>query len=104
MKNPLSSGEMKELIAAKLSHTLSVEPMEATDDQFYFALALIVRDLLMQKRTEFMKCAEAQSCKKIYYLCMEFLMGRSLKNNLYNLGLQAATESALADYGERFRR
>ena len=79
MKNPLSSGEMKELIAAKLSHTLSVEPMEATDDQFYFALALIVRDLLMQKRTEFMKRAEAQSCKKIYYLCMEFLMGRSLK-------------------------
>lgn len=99
MKNPLSSGEMKELIAAKLSHTLSVDPMEATDDQFYFALALIVRDLLQQKRTEFAKQAEAQNCKKIYYLCMEFLMGRSLKNNLFNLGLQEATESALNDYG-----
>lgn len=104
MKNPLSSGEMKELIAAKLSHTLSVEPMEATDDQFYFALALIVRDLLMQKRTEFMKRADAQNCKKIYYLCMEFLMGRSLKNNLYNLGLQEATESALSDYGVKLRQ
>ena len=34
MKQRLSSGEMKELIASKLSHNLSVEPAEATDEQF----------------------------------------------------------------------
>ena len=87
MKQHLSSGEVKELIASKLSHNLSVEPAEATDEQFYFALALIVRDLLQQERQRFIKKAEEKNKKKIYYLCMEFLMGRSLKNNLFNLGM-----------------
>ena len=99
MKQRLSSGEMKELIASKLSHNLSVEPAEATDEQFYFALALIVRDLLQQERQQFIKKAEEQNKKKIYYLCMEFLMGRSLKNNLFNLGLEQAAEQALGDFG-----
>ena len=99
MKQRLSSGEVKELIASKLSHNLSIKPEEATDEQFYFALALIVRDLMQQERQLFIKKAEEQNKKKIYYLCMEFLMGRSLKNNLFNLGLDLPVEQALSDFG-----
>ena len=99
MKYQLSSGEVKTLIAKKLSHTMSVDPAQATNEQFYHALALITRDLLLQSRNDFARKAEAQDCKKVYYLCMEFLMGRSLKNNLYNLGLTDAVENALRDYG-----
>ena len=99
MKHALSSGELKQLIAAKLSHTMSVTPAQATDEQFYIALAMIVRDLLQQDYTDFTNKSTAQGGKKVYYLCMEFLLGRSLKNNLYNLGLQGAAENALSDYG-----
>ena len=39
------------------------------------------------------------STKRVYYLCMEFLMGRSLKNNLYNLGIEEDFRKALSEMG-----
>ena len=74
-------------------------PNEATDEHYYKAVTLIVRDLLNQGRKDFMEQAEKRHKKQIYYLCMEFLMGRSLKNNLYNLGLEDSVASALSDMG-----
>ena len=54
----------------------------------YRALALIVRGMLSAKRKRFMSRAPtARNGKQVYYLCMEFLMGRSLKTSLFNLGL-----------------
>ena len=59
----------------------------ASDVQYYKAVALMVKEMLMEEgRSEFLN--RAQKSKKIYYLCMEFLMGRSLKNNLFNLGIE----------------
>ena len=99
MNYKLSAGEIRELIIAKLSHNFGVTPNEATDEHYYKAVTLIVRDLLNQGRKDFMEQAEKQHKKQIYYLCMEFLMGRSLKNNLYNLGLEDSVASALSDMG-----
>ena len=99
MNYKLSAGEIRELIIAKLSHNFGVTPSEATDEHYYKAVTLIVRDLLSQGRKDFMEQAEKQHKKQIYYLCMEFLMGRSLKNNLYNLGLEDSVASALSDLG-----
>lgn len=99
MNYKLSPNELKELITAKLSHNFSVTPEEASDEHYYKAIVLIVKDLLSKGRKEFIAKAEKQKTKQIYYLCMEFLMGRSLKNNLYNLGLEGAVESALSSMG-----
>ena len=55
-------------------------------------------------RAEFNEKADEQHCKRIYYLSMEFLMGRSIKNNLYNLNLTKVFESVLKDYGVSLER
>lgn len=99
MNYALSKKKAKELLSAKLSHFMGVSPDEATDEQYYKAIALILRDMMSQGRAEFSDEADKAGTKKIYYLCMEFLMGRSLKNNLYNLNLTDVFESVLSDYG-----
>lgn len=99
MNYSLTKKKAKELIEAKLSHFMGVSPEEATNEQYYKAIALILRELMSEGRAEFNKTAKKEGTKKVYYLCMEFLMGRSLKNNLYNLNLTKTFESVLADYG-----
>ncbi|MDO4846975.1 MAG: glycogen/starch/alpha-glucan phosphorylase [Clostridiaceae bacterium] len=99
MNYSLSKKKAKELVEAKLSHFMGVSPEEATNEQFYKAIALILREMMGEGRAEFNKLAANEGTKNVYYLCMEFLMGRSLKNNLYNLNLTKTFESVLADYG-----
>ena len=99
MKYALTKKEAKELISSKLLHYFGVSTEEASDEQFYKALSLCVKDMMQQGNREFRQKADKSDTKKIYYLSMEFLMGRSLKNNLYNLGLTKTMESALKDFG-----
>ena len=75
-----------------------VDTKTATDAQYYKAVALIVRDRLSQMNSDFRHEAKGQDSKEIYYLCMEFLMGRSLKNNLYNLDLTDTFKKALESF------
>ena len=99
MNYALSKSKAKELLTAKLSHFMSVSPEEATNEQLYKALALITRDMMSAGRAEFSKNAKKKGTKQIYYLCMEFLMGRSLKNTLYNLNLTDVFSEVLGEYG-----
>ncbi len=99
MNYRLTKKEAKELISGKLSHYFGVSTAEATDEQYYKAVALVVRELMHQGLREFRNEADNVNTKKIYYLSMEFLMGRSLKNNLYNLNLTKVMGDALKDYG-----
>ena len=92
----LSVSQTKKLITDKLSHFFGVDPQNATEEQFYKSVSMIVRDKLSELNSEFRDASEGQDSKEIYYLCMEFLMGRSLKNNLYNLGLTKVFEEALS--------
>lgn len=96
--------QMKELIEAKLSHNFGVSPDEAEYEHFYKSIALIVRDIMVQGRKGFYENYKKSDSKKVYYLCMEFLMGRSLKNNLYNLNLTNTVASVLKDYGISIER
>lgn len=95
MNYSLTAGEARELILAKLSHNFGVSPIEASNEHFYKAVVLVVKDIMTKNYNRFMEEAEIQGKKQIYYLCMEFLMGRSLKNNLYNLGIEKIIDSAL---------
>ncbi len=99
MNYSLTKKQAKELISGKLSHYFGVSTHEATDEQYYKAVALVVRDLMHQGLREFRGEADNVNSKKIYYLSMEFLMGRSLKNNLYNLNLTKVFGDALKDFG-----
>ena len=99
MDYSLTKKAAEEQITAKLSHFFGVTPEEANYEQFYKAIAMITRDMLRQGRHEFEQRCEESGSKRVYYMCMEFLMGRSLKNTLYNLNLIPVMEEALKDFG-----
>ena len=94
----ITDKEVQTLIQGKLSRYFGVTPKEATRDQFYKAVVMSVRDILLEKRQQFHKVIKGKKAKRVYYLCMEFLLGRSLKNNVYNLGLESAIDKALKKY------
>ena len=83
------------LIKNKLSRYFGVLPNEATKEQIYKSVVMCVRDILLEKRSAFDKEYKEIGAKKVYYLCMEFLIGASLKNNTYNLNIQSAINNAL---------
>ena len=95
----MTKRQATELINTKLSHYFGVLPNNATYEHYYKAIAMIVKDIMTVDYNKFMEQASKSGAKNVYYLCMEFLMGRSLKNNLYNLGLSQVMEDALADVG-----
>lgn len=95
----ITEKETKDLIKGKLSRYFGVTPAEATKDQVYKAVVMVVRDILLEKRQQFHKKVKARRAKRVYYLCMEFLMGRSLKNSLYNLSATAVFKKAVESYG-----
>ena len=104
MNYSLSKKQAKDLIVGKLSHYFGVSPEEATNEQYYKSVAMIVKELMHEGVREFRNDADKADSKKIYYLSMEFLMGRSLKNNLYNLNLTSTFTAALKDMGIKLEK
>ena len=94
----LTQQEAQQLIGGKLSRYFGVTSSEATREQLYKAVVMSVRDIMLEKRQQFHIEVKGARAKRVYYLCMEFLMGRSLKNSIYNLGIGKAIEGALKDY------
>ncbi len=100
----MTVSQAKKAISDKLSHFFGVDPKTATNEQYYKAVAMIVRDMLSEMNSEFRNEAKEQDSKEIYYLCMEFLMGRSLKNNLYNLDLTSVFDEALKSFDVKLEK
>lgn len=94
----MTEQEAQRLIAGKLSRYFGVIPQEATREQIYKAVVMSVRDIMAEKHQKFHLRAKNAKAKRVYYLCMEFLMGRSLKNSVYNLGIADALSGALKSY------
>lgn len=99
MNYNVTKKQMKEDIDSKISHFFGVSPEEATEEQFYKAVAMICLEFMRKGRQDFIKKTKKQGNKTIYYLCMEFLMGRSLKNTLYNLNLTDVVDKVLKEHG-----
>lgn len=72
---------------------------DATKQQVYQTICYVVKDLLIDKNIEFSKQEKDNGDKHVYYMSMEFLVGTSLHNNLYNLQVEDAFKSALGDIG-----
>ena len=95
----LTKNELKELIELKLAKTFGVRYDEASETMMYRALSLVVKDRITQKRIEFKSKVRSKGYKQIYYMSMEFLLGRSLRNHLYNIGLLDTATSAVKELG-----
>jgi len=87
--------EARAAIEGKLSRFFGVSVKECTKEQLYKAVVMAVRDILLEKRNNYRTKTQQSKSKRVYYLCMEFLLGRSLKNNVYNLGIEEALKGAL---------
>ena len=99
MNYKLTKKQAKEMLENRLLHFFGVSTQNATNEQYYRAIAMILRDMMTVGRGETVKKSDETGKKNVYYLSMEFLMGRSLKNNLYNLNLTDTFKSALKDLG-----
>jgi len=82
-----------------LQYTLVKDKYSATRADLYLALAYAVRDILADRWLDTQQTYYNKDAKRIYYISMEFLMGRSLGNCLINLGLQDQWEQALQELG-----
>ena len=89
--------EFEKLLKDKLMSECNVTIDAASADQIYRCLAMITRQIMSDRQKQYQSKVLGEGKKQVYYLCMEFLMGRSLRTSLFNLGLNEVTESVLAD-------
>ncbi len=95
----LKVNEVVKAIEEKLTSVFHEVPSEASDEHFYKATAMVCRELMSKEYGGFVSRTVEQGEKTVYYLCMEFLMGRSLKNNLSNMGMEKTVKDALKKMG-----
>lgn len=91
--------EFEKMLLDALHSEAGNDLQSVTQRQVYFILAQVVRQQLSRQHKQFRAQTYAEGAKQVYYLSMEFLLGRSLKNNLCNLGLEEATQNVLKETG-----
>ena len=93
----MTTKEFAKILQDKLTTEYGVDLSVASNQQIYRSLALICRQMMSANHQKFLSKAIGTGSKQVYYLCMEFLMGRSLKMSLFNLGLNEVAAQVLAD-------
>ena len=99
MSKTLTEVQIRKNIESKLSGQFGCTAKDASREQMYKAAAMTVKDILTAKRANYKNKVNEKGAKRVYYMCMEFLLGRSLKTNLSNLGLLAEYRAALDALG-----
>ncbi|KPU90111.1 maltodextrin phosphorylase [Variovorax paradoxus] len=89
----------KRAVANKLIYAVGKDPVAASQDDWLYATALAVRDQLVERWMATTRANYAQDLKRVYYLSMEFLIGRTFTNALLAVDLHATVRDALADFG-----
>ena len=103
-KDKITKQELRERIEAKLITRGITSPETATDEQLYQSTVQVLKEIMIDYRTDFKKRIKAVNGKKVCYLCMEFLVGRALKNDAMNLGVYDELCAILSDFGSSFER
>ncbi len=95
----LSLSALQEAIRRHVRYSLGKEWRQLSGYDLFTAAALAVRELLVDQMLETEARYQQANAKRLYYLSIEFLMGRALRNNLDNLGLFELCERALHEMG-----
>ena len=91
--------KLKEALTAKLMLNFGKVPEEATDQEMMKASALVIRDVMALREVETRTKTRREQKKQVHYLSLEFLMGRSLMKNAYNLEILPQLREALEQMG-----
>ncbi|WP_077730422.1 glycogen/starch/alpha-glucan phosphorylase [Methylocaldum sp. 14B] len=97
--NPKDIPSLKRALVNRLIYSIGKDPVETQERDWFFALAYVVRDLLTLRWMESMRRYYLQDAKRVYYLSMEFLIGRALGNSLLNIGCYDEFKQVLEDVG-----
>jgi starch phosphorylase len=98
------SGDASACYERRLTFDLGIDPAKATDRLRFEALARAVRDVLTRRWLKTQHVQDQENPKRVYYLSMEFLMGRSLANNISNLMIDPLVQQAAQEHGLDLRR
>ena len=90
-----------EAFAHRMMYSIAKDQHTASDFDVYQALAFAVRDRVMERWFQTQSTYYRQDAKRVYYLSLEFLMGRALLNNVMNLGAENAYTRAMQQLGFR---
>src|ERR1700732_2005346 len=94
-----NSSLFETLIQHHIRFTLAKRRIDLSKHDWYRATALVVRDMLVERMLATRAAFDRKDAKKLYYLSLEFLIGRSLENNLFNLGILDICREFLAENG-----
>ena len=94
-----TKAQLTEMIVGKLQRNFGRTVEEATDTHMFKACALVLRDIMSRHQMETSNQVWEDKQRQVHYLSLEFLMGRSLEKNAYNLGLLDTLSEALEDMG-----
>ncbi len=95
----LTSEDIAQDFAEHLKYSQDADIYHSTDHARYTALALAIKDRIIHQWNKSRKTQRSSGAKRVYYLSLEFLMGRTLTNNVINLGLEGPVRDALASLG-----
>lgn len=96
---PFTTKTLEEALTAKLMLNFGKAPDEATEQEMMKACALVLRDVMAIRGVETHKKVRSEQEKRVHYLSLEFLMGRSLMKNAYNLEVLPQLKEALEHLG-----
>ena len=99
--NPKDTSALESALVNRLIYSIGKDPLDTQERDWFLALAHVVRDQLTAKWMESMRNYYLQDAKRVYYLSMEFLIGRSLDNALLNLGCREEFARAAENLGLR---
>jgi len=91
--------QLRQAVLRHVTYSLGSAPERLSPAEAFRAVALAVRDRLVEARLATEQRYRRARAKRLYYLSLEFLIGRSLVNNLINLGLYDAFRDALGGFG-----
>ncbi len=96
---PPDPRDLEAAIRYRVRHTIAKEPGDVTAEDLFHAVSLAVNDVAVDRLLESRRSSRSRDVKRVYYLSMEFLPGRTLGNNLLNLGLYGKCRAALRSLG-----
>ena len=94
-----SKAQLTEMIVGKLRRNFGRDVEDAGPNHIFKACALVLRDIMSAHQMETGNRVWEDQQRQVHYLSMEFLMGRSLEKNAYNLGLLDTLKETLEDLG-----
>ncbi len=96
---PTTVEDIKKTIIHHVMSFQGRDPQRVGENDIYKAVAYTLRDIMVEKWIATQKASYAKSKKRVYYLSLEFLIGRSLGNSLINLGIYSEMEQAINELG-----